>query len=76
MFSLFPRFGRTLGVKLDGRFRRRHSHAADHDGSLAGHLDDQRHFAAQPETAQFSDARRERAGYPASMALPPWVSMR
>ena len=49
-------------VELDRGFGRRDSHAADGDGRLAGHLDQQRHFAAQPEAAQFGDAGGQGAG--------------
>ena len=61
--GLFPRLGRAVLVELDRGFGGGHSHAADGDGGLAGHLDQQRHLAAESEAAQFRDAGSQDAGH-------------
>ncbi len=61
--GLFPQLGRTMHVEIDCGFGGRHSHAADGDGGLAGHLDQQRHLAPESETAEFGNARCQNAGY-------------
>ena len=54
--------GERCWIELHRRLAGRHSDAADGDGRLAGHLDQQRHLAAQSEAAQLGDAGGQNAG--------------
>ena len=62
MTGVFPRLGPTMRVEFHGSLGGRNSNAADDDHRFAGHLHQQRHFAAESEAAQFGDADRQNAG--------------
>src|SRR5262249_1879411 len=53
--GVFPRLRLPAAIEIDGRFAGSDADAADRDGRLAGHLDEDRNFAADSEPGLFGN---------------------